>query len=157
MHSVNITKKEKLSQKWNLFLSKTNSSFKTLSVSATLRDIHFFLNLMTLGDSDTQRSILHQDSFTIHKLKNGSPVIKSILIILLLIVSCREESIFRFTKGIEPVFYSVEEDSIRDKSTGEILQDSKSCKSCHKKVFENWYNSRHRVAFTNELYKESHE
>lgn len=91
------------------------------------------------------------------KLKNGSPVIKSILIILLLIVSCREESIFRFTKGIEPVFYSVEEDSIRDKSTGEILQDSKSCKSCHKKVFENWYNSRHRVAFTNELYKESHE
>lgn len=93
----------------------------------------------------------------IAKLKNGSPVIKSILITLLLIVSCREESIFRFTKGIEPVFYSVEEDSIRDKSTGEILQDSKSCKSCHKKVFENWYNSRHRVAFTNELYKESHE
>lgn len=93
----------------------------------------------------------------ITKLKSGSIVIKFFLITLFLMVSCREESIFRFTKGIEPVFYSVEKDSIRDKSTGEILQDSKSCKSCHETVYQNWFNSRHRVAFTNELYKESHE
>lgn len=33
---------------------------------------------------------------------------------------------------------------------------SAGCKSCHETIYKNWYSSRHRVAFTNELYQEAH-
>jgi hypothetical protein len=84
-------------------------------------------------------------------------LLKLILTFSLLFISCKEENLHRFSKGIEPVFYSVKEDSIQNNLTGEILFDSNSCKDCHKTIYENWFNSRHKVALTNELYRESHE
>src|SRR6185369_16156590 len=46
--------------------------------------------------------------------------------------------------------------SARNSKTGELLGDSSSCKSCHETVYKNWHVSRHRVAFTNPIYQESH-
>jgi hypothetical protein len=79
------------------------------------------------------------------------------ILVLLLFSFCKEKNILRFSKGINPVFYNIDKDSIRKKGTTEILSDSKSCQTCHKTEYENWFNSRHKVAFTNELYTESHE
>lgn len=36
------------------------------------------------------------------------------------------------------------------------MQASADCKSCHETVYNNWHASRHKVALTNELYRESH-
>lgn len=41
--------------------------------------------------------------------------------------------------------------------TGEAMQSSADCAPCHKTAYRNWQASRHRVALTNELYRESHE
>lgn len=41
--------------------------------------------------------------------------------------------------------------------TGAPMQSSADCAPCHKTAYRNWNASRHRVALTNELYRESHE
>lgn len=38
-----------------------------------------------------------------------------------------------------------------------INENSKDCGVCHKEIYSEWEKTRHRVAFTNELYKKSHE
>ena len=40
--------------------------------------------------------------------------------------------------------------------TQAAMQTSQDCEACHKTVYKNWLGSRHRVALTNELYRESH-
>jgi len=35
-------------------------------------------------------------------------------------------------------------------------ENSKDCGSCHIEIYEEWKSTRHKVAFTNELYQESH-
>ncbi len=37
------------------------------------------------------------------------------------------------------------------------MQTSKDCAPCHEAAYRNWNKTRHRVALTNELYRESHE
>lgn len=61
-----------------------------------------------------------------------------------------ENSSLNFSNGLSPINFDLESDAIKD------LEDAKSCKNCHKEVYQNWFNSRHRVSFTNELYQESH-
>lgn len=41
--------------------------------------------------------------------------------------------------------------------TGAAMQSSTDCAPCHETAYRNWQASRHRVALTNELYRESHE
>ena len=80
-------------------------------------------------------------------------------------------AIFEFSDGVRPIEYDLEGEIAhlkgkRPEVTGdqtqtptsrdEALSDSKSCRRCHKTVYDNWYSSRHRVSFTNRLYKESH-
>lgn len=89
------------------------------------------------------------------KLKNI--LFKKFFLSFVFLYSCKEIDPFRFSKGVDPTSYSIEQDSVRDKKSGKILSDSKSCMNCHKTIYDNWNNSRHRVAFTNELYQESHE
>jgi hypothetical protein len=80
-----------------------------------------------------------------------------ILSLLVLFYCSNKENILRFTKGVTPIQYSLEKDSILHRETGERLEDSASCQSCHKEIYKNWMSSRHKQAFTNPLYQASHE
>ncbi|MEM7181735.1 MAG: multiheme c-type cytochrome [Spirochaetota bacterium] len=64
-------------------------------------------------------------------------------------------SIFPFENGRFAISYNSSFTSVNHKD-GQILSDSGSCQTCHKQVYKNWYNSRHRVSFSNKLYKEAH-
>lgn len=67
-----------------------------------------------------------------------------------LVLNC-EKSSLNFSNGIKAVEFDIQKDGI------ENMKDSASCKTCHQTVYENWNLSRHKVSFTNELYKESHD
>jgi nitrate/TMAO reductase-like tetraheme cytochrome c subunit len=86
-------------------------------------------------------------------------VIWSSLIIFILILGCNldERDILRFSNGKQPIPYDITRDTVKNKITGELLPDSESCSTCHKPIYENWKKSRHRVSFSNSLYKKSHE
>lgn len=58
-------------------------------------------------------------------------------------------------KGTRPIAFNPTRDSLYSRS-GERWLTAESCRECHAQVYENWQNSRHREAFTNQLYKESH-
>ena len=75
---------------------------------------------------------------------------------LLLSCNSHEDTSLQFSKSISPIVFNLQTDTLQNKDTGERLVDAKSCQTCHKEVYENWFNSRHRVAFTNELYHDSH-
>lgn len=60
-----------------------------------------------------------------------------------------------FTTGQYPI--EIERADLRVRAEDRKLSGTNAeCAPCHKKVYDNWRNSRHRVAFTNELYHESH-
>ncbi|MCB1323086.1 MAG: hypothetical protein KDK34_22710 [Leptospiraceae bacterium] len=61
---------------------------------------------------------------------------------------------FRFSRAVSPIEFDPQAVGVR--VNGELLVDSSDCRECHTTVYDNWYASRHRVAFTNELYQESH-
>jgi len=62
--------------------------------------------------------------------------------------------IFRFSKAKIPIPFDIKKDSIViDKKK---ITTSRQCGKCHKTAYANWSKSRHKVAFTNKLYKESH-
>lgn len=60
-----------------------------------------------------------------------------------------------FSKGVYPLVFQ-KSDFPAHPETGAPMQSSRDCAPCHETVYRNWQNSRHRVALTNELYKESH-
>lgn len=60
-----------------------------------------------------------------------------------------------FTKGVYPLVFQPS-DFPRHPKTGAAMKSSADCAPCHKTVYDNWRESRHRVALTNELYHESH-
>jgi hypothetical protein len=60
------------------------------------------------------------------------------------VFSCKNNS-HGFTKGLMPITYI------------NINENSKDCGVCHKEIYSEWETTRHKVAFTNELYKKSHE
>ena len=70
----------------------------------------------------------------------------------------RLSDIFRFSNAIDPVVFDVEAEAARVYENGGVrtLSDSGQCRECHEVVYDNWQASRHRVAFTNPLYQESH-
>jgi hypothetical protein len=61
-----------------------------------------------------------------------------------------------FTKGLFPVVFAEADFALHPKN-GKRMQSSKDCAPCHETAYRNWNLSRHRVALTNELYRESHE
>jgi hypothetical protein len=60
-----------------------------------------------------------------------------------------------FTKGVYPLVFQPADFPPHPK-TGAAMRSSADCAPCHKTVYDNWRESRHRVALTNELYHESH-
>ncbi len=87
-----------------------------------------------------------------------------LLVIIAVLQNCRTEEpesggldrVLGFSQAIHPVSFDQQRDSARDRA-GRLLIDAVSCKQCHKQIYDNWAKSRHRVAFTNRLYQESHE
>ncbi|WP_244244951.1 cytochrome c family protein [Leptospira koniambonensis] len=71
----------------------------------------------------------------------------------------KEEDIktLRFSNGVYPIFFDIAVDSVKNLKTGKLSESSADCGTCHKKIYENWRGSRHSQAFTNPLYKQSHE
>ncbi len=65
--------------------------------------------------------------------------------LLLVLVSCQKSIDHGFSTGLEPVW-----------TNPRTIQTAESCKSCHTEIYSEWQTSRHRVAFTNTLYQESH-
>lgn len=61
-----------------------------------------------------------------------------------------------FSKGVYPLVFKPADFPLHPK-TGKPMLASADCQSCHTTVYRNWNASRHRVALTNELYRESHE
>ena len=61
---------------------------------------------------------------------------------------------FRFTKALTPVAFDPDAEATR--AGEQHVADSASCADCHRTIYDNWHGSRHRVAFTNPLYKEAH-
>ena len=79
-------------------------------------------------------------------------------LVALELVSCSKpatETTPLFSKGVYPVVFKAEDFPPHPK-TGKAMQSSEDCAGCHATVYRNWQKSRHRVALTNELYKESH-
>jgi hypothetical protein len=60
-----------------------------------------------------------------------------------------------FSKGVYPLVFRAEDFALHPK-TGNPMHSSEDCAGCHETVYRNWQKSRHKVALTNELYKESH-
>ncbi|MFZ5629011.1 MAG: multiheme c-type cytochrome [Spirochaetota bacterium] len=60
-----------------------------------------------------------------------------------------------FSMGVYPVVFRAEDFALHPE-TGKAMQSSEDCAGCHETVYRNWQRSRHKVALTNELYKESH-
>ena len=82
------------------------------------------------------------------KLKSLSSVSRylcGIFLFFLFLSNCTEKNPHGFSKGLMPIKWEGK------------LESSKECGNCHKEIYEEWKTTRHRVAFTNELYKESHE
>lgn len=66
------------------------------------------------------------------------------------------QNIFGFSSGQFPIEIAVE--SLRVRAEDKWLSGAnKDCASCHQSAYDNWSKSRHKFAFTNELYRESHE
>ncbi len=59
-----------------------------------------------------------------------------------------------FSRALGPVHFDPAQHAAR--SGEKRVADSAGCRSCHVEVYDNWHRSRHRVAFTNELYREAH-
>lgn len=70
--------------------------------------------------------------------------------------TCEKKPAPLFSKGVYPLVFTQQDFPLHPK-TGAPMQTSADCASCHKTVYDNWLKSRHRVALTNELYRESHE
>lgn len=69
--------------------------------------------------------------------------------------SPKSEGVPLFTKGVYPLVFTAADFPLHPK-TGQPMQSSADCQACHEIPFKNWNASRHKVALTNELYKESH-
>lgn len=61
---------------------------------------------------------------------------------------------FGFSKGLRPIPFDPEREAVR--AGEERATTSADCRACHETAYRNWHASRHRVAFTNPLYRESH-
>ncbi|MBX3724173.1 MAG: hypothetical protein KF713_20165 [Turneriella sp.] len=70
--------------------------------------------------------------------------------------TCEKKTAPLFSKGVYPLVFTEQDFPLHPK-TGTPMQTSADCRDCHKTVYDNWSKSRHRVALTNELYRESHE
>lgn len=71
--------------------------------------------------------------------------------------ACNEQpaNIFGFTAGQFPV--EIAATSLRVRAEDKWLGGAnKDCAACHQSTYDNWSKSRHKVAFSNELYHESH-
>ncbi|HMV43898.1 MAG TPA: multiheme c-type cytochrome [Leptospiraceae bacterium] len=66
------------------------------------------------------------------------------LLAALFLTQCKQKNIHGFNKGLTAI--EVESD----------IESSKQCQKCHKEIYREWETSRHKVAFTNDLYRESH-
>lgn len=62
---------------------------------------------------------------------------------------------FGFSAAIDPVTFNPATDTAYARS-GRALERASDCAGCHQEIYRNWYDSRHRVAFTNPLYQQSH-
>jgi Cytochrome c554 and c-prime len=80
----------------------------------------------------------------------------SLLLCAALTSTCETKPAPLFSKGVYPIVFTNKDFPLHPK-TGVAMQTSADCASCHKTVYDNWLKSRHRVALTNELYRESHE
>jgi len=63
--------------------------------------------------------------------------------------------VLNFNKGLSSIPYLQDNLSRLEISSKIQFQTSKDCKSCHKQIYNNWYESRHRQAHSNELYQYS--
>ncbi len=64
-------------------------------------------------------------------------------------------NVFGFSIGQYPI--EVTAQSLRVRAENKWLSGKNAeCAPCHQTVYDNWRHSRHRVAFTNELYHDSH-
>lgn len=79
------------------------------------------------------------------------------LSLLLLLCACSRPGVEKlgFTKGAEPVVFQPDSDAAMSPD-GKPWANAESCRECHKEVYNNWNGSRHKAAFTNQLYQESH-
>lgn len=86
-----------------------------------------------------------------------APGIEVVLLLWVLLPGCGRPGIehLGFTKGAEPVRFHPESD-VAKSPNGNPWTSAESCRECHKEVYDNWRSSRHREAFTNQLYQESH-
>lgn len=78
-----------------------------------------------------------------------------------LLAACRGQAnsgtvnAWNFSRGQFPI--TIEEGSLRIRAEDRQLKGTnRECGACHEVAYKNWASSRHRVAFTNELYHESH-
>jgi hypothetical protein len=89
--------------------------------------------------------------------------IKFFLLFTFIFLSCgifksvTEENDFRFSLAQKPIYYSPEKEDPPHPKTGLAMKTADDCKTCHETIYNNWSKSRHKVAFTNPLYKKSHE
>lgn len=67
------------------------------------------------------------------------------ILISLTLLYCNEKNVHGLSKGLMPINWRTRPES------------AKECENCHKEIYTEWTASRHKVSFTNELYKESHE
>ncbi len=81
-------------------------------------------------------------SFMNGKFKN---TISGCLLLIISFFYCKESKPHVFSKGLMPIKWEGN------------LESSKDCGVCHKEIYAEWETTRHKVAFTNELYRESHE
>lgn len=79
------------------------------------------------------------------------------ILLALLLIGCaptKEISELGFSAGVHPVTFRPND--FARATNGEPLETAASCGKCHTVQHANWLKSRHRVAFTNPLYQESH-
>lgn len=68
----------------------------------------------------------------------------------------KKQSVWGFSLGLEPIVFDPETQNPDHPKTGKRMDMAEDCGSCHETVYNNWKESRHKVAFTNELYRHSH-
>lgn len=81
------------------------------------------------------------------------------IILILSLSSCTKSdpsNPWSFSLGMEPIVFDPEVENPINTETGKRMDSSEDCASCHKTIFDNWKLSKHREAFTNSLYKNSH-
>lgn len=66
--------------------------------------------------------------------------------LLFTLIFCSETREHGFDRGKSPVW-----------TNPKTLASAETCQSCHQEIYDEWRGSRHRVAFTNALYQESHD